>query len=244
MNSIENRLAEELGIKLSQVQNVIGLLDDGNTVPFISRYRKEATGGLSDEILRKLSERLTYLRNLQERKADVRRLIEEQEKFTEEIGKALEKAQTLTEVEDIYRPYKPKKRTRATIAQGKGLTPLAELIKDGKFTGNIDEEASKYINEEKGVKSAEEAISGALDIIAENISDEAKYRKHIRNLVFKEGKIESKGSSDEPTPYEMYYDYCEDVYKIPPHRILAINRGEKEKVLAVKIVLNEDKSSQ
>lgn len=242
MNSIENRLAEELGIKLSQVQNVIGLLDDGNTVPFISRYRKEATGGLSDEILRKLSERLTYLRNLQERKADVRRLIEEQEKFTEEIGKALEKAQTLTEVEDIYRPYKPKKRTRATIAQGKGLTPLAELIKDGKFTGNIDEEASKYINEEKGVKSAEEAISGALDIIAENISDEAKYRKHIRNLVFKEGKIESKGSSDEPTPYEMYYDYCEDVYKIPPHRILAINRGEKEKVLAVKIVLNEDKS--
>lgn len=242
MNSIENRLAEELGIKLSQVQNVIGLLDDGNTVPFISRYRKEATGGLSDEILRKLSERLTYLRNLQERKADVRRLIEEQEKFTEEIGKALEKAQTLTEVEDIYRPYKPKKRTRATIAQGKGLTPLAELIKDGKFTGNIDEEVSKYINEEKGVKSAEEAISGALDIIAENISDEAKYRKHIRNLVFKEGKIESKGSSDEPTPYEMYYDYCEDVYKIPPHRILAINRGEKEKVLAVKIVLNEDKS--
>lgn len=242
MNSIENRLAEELGIKLSQVQNVIGLLDDGNTVPFISRYRKEATGGLSDEILRKLSERLTYLRNLQERKADVRRLIEEQEKFTEEIGKALEKAQTLTEVEDIYRPYKPKKRTRATIAQGKGLVPLAELIKEGKFTGNIDEEASKYINEEKGVKSAEEAISGALDIIAENISDEAKYRKHIRNLVFKEGKIESKGSSDEPTPYEMYYDYCEDVYKIPPHRILAINRGEKEKVLAVKIVLNEDKS--
>ena len=242
MNSIENRLAEELGIKLSQVQNVIGLLDDGNTVPFISRYRKEATGGLSDEILRKLSERLTYLRNLQERKADVRRLIEEQEKFTEEIWKALEKAQTLTEVEDIYRPYKPKKRTRATIAQGKGLAPLAELIKEGKFTGNIDEEASKYINEEKGVKSAEEAISGALDIIAENISDEAKYRKHIRNLVFKEGKIESKGSSDEPTPYEMYYDYCEDVYKIPPHRILAINRGEKEKVLAVKIVLNEDKS--
>ena len=241
MNSIENRLAEELGIKLIQVQNVIGLLDDGNTVPFISRYRKEATGGLSDEVLRKLSERLTYLRNLEERKADVRRLIEEQEKFTEEIGKALEKAETLTEVEDIYRPYKPKKRTRATIAQSKGLSPLAEIIKDGEFKGNIDEEASKYINEEKGVTSSQDAISGALDIIAENISDEAKYRKYIRNLVFKEGKIESKGGSDEPTPYEMYYDYSEDVYKIPPHRILAINRGEKEKVLNVKINLNEEK---
>lgn len=241
MNSIENRIAEELGIKIVQVKNVIGLLDDGNTVPFISRYRKEATGGLSDEVLRKLSERLTYLRNLDERKVDVRRLIEEQNKFTEEIGKALEKAETLTEVEDIYRPYKPKKRTRATIAQGKGLSPLADLIREGKFTGDINEEAAKYISEEKGVSSIEDAIAGALDIIAENISDEAEYRKYIRNLVFKEGKIESKGSSDEPTPYEMYYDYSEDVFKIPSHRILAINRGEKEKVLTVKIIVNEDK---
>lgn len=241
MKCIENRLAEELGIKLNQVQNVIGLLDDGNTVPFISRYRKEATGGLSDEVLRKLSERLTYLRNLEERKADVKRLIEEQDKFTEDIGKALEKAETLTEVEDIYRPYKPKKRTRATIAVSKGLSPLAELIKEGRFTGSLDEEASKYINEEKGVISSEDAINGALDIIAENISDEAKYRKHIRDLVFREGKIESKGSSEEPTPYEMYYDYSEDVFKIPPHRILAINRGEKEKILTVKITVNEEK---
>lgn len=241
MNSIENRLAEELGIKLAQVQNVIGLLDDGNTVPFISRYRKEVTGGLSDEVLRKLSERLIYLRNLEERKVDVKRLIEEQEKFTEEIGRALDRAQTLTEVEDIYRPYKPKKRTRATIAVAKGLSPLADLIKEGKFTGNIDEEASKYINEEKGVASSEEAISGAQDIIAESISDEAKYRKYIRNLVFREGKIESKGSSEQPTPYEMYYDYSEDVFKIPPHRILAINRGEKEKVLIVKITVNDEK---
>ena len=241
MNSIENRLAEELGIKLAQVQNVIGLLDDGNTVPFISRYRKEVTGGLSDEVLRKLSERLIYLRNLEERKVDVKRLIEEQEKFTEEIGRALDRAQTLTEVEDIYRPYKPKKRTRATIAVAKGLSPLADLIKEGKFTGNIDEEASKYINEEKGVASCEEAISGAQDIIAESISDEAKYRKYIRNLVFREGKIESKGSSEQPTPYEMYYDYSEDVFKIPPHRILAINRGEKEKVLIVKITVNDEK---
>ena len=241
MKYIENRLSEELGIKLTQVKNVIGLLDDGNTVPFISRYRKEATGGLSDEVLRKLSERLIYLRNLEERKADVKRLIEEQGKFTEEIGNALEKAETLTEVEDIYRPYKPKKRTRATIAVSKGLTPLAELIKEGNFTGDLDEEASKYINEEKGVTSSEDAINGALDIIAENISDEAKYRKHIRELVFKEGKIESKGSSEEPTPYEMYYDYSEDVFKIPPHRILAINRGEKEKILTVKITVNEEK---
>lgn len=241
MNSIEERLAKELEIKLSQVQNVIGLLDDGNTVPFISRYRKESTGGLSDEVLRKLSERLAYLRSLDERKADVKRLIEEQDKFTEEIGITLDKATTLTEVEDIYRPYKPKKRTKATIAQAKGLKPLAELIMEGKFKGDLDEEASKYISEEKGVKTSEEAIQGALDIIAEAISDEAKYRKYIRELVIREGNIESKGSSEEPTPYEMYYEYSEAVNKIPPHRILAINRGEKEKVLTVKITVNEEK---
>ena len=244
MSSIEERLSGELGIKLGQVQNVIQLLDDGNTVPFISRYRKEATGGLSDEVLRKLSERLIYLRNLDERKADVRRLIEEQEKFTEEIGKALEKAITLTEVEDIYRPYKPKKRTKATIALAKGLKPLADLILEGKFKGILEEEASKYINEEKGVSTTEEAIQGALDIIAESISDEAKYRKYIRELVIREGNIESKGDSKEPTPYEMYYEYSEAVNKIPPHRILAINRGEKEKILSVKITANEYKMIQ
>ena len=244
MSSIEERLAKELEIKLGQVQNVIQLLDDGNTVPFISRYRKEATGGLSDEVLRKLSERLIYLRNLDERKADVRRLIEEQEKFTDDIGRALEKATTLTEVEDIYRPYKPKKRTKATIAQGKGLKPLADLILEGKFKGNLNEEAFKYISEEKGVSTIEEAIQGALDIIAESISDEAKYRKYIRELVIREGNIESKGSSKEPTPYEMYYDYSEAVKTIPPHRILAINRGEKEKILSVKITSNEDKMIQ
>lgn len=244
MNSIEERIAKELEIKLSQVQNVIGLLDDGNTVPFISRYRKEATGGLSDEVLRKLYERLTYLRNLEERKADVTRLIKEQEKYTDEIGKALENATTLTEVEDIYRPFKPKKRTKATIAVEKGLKPLAELILEGKFSGDLDEEASKYISEEKGVTNSQEAIQGALDIIAESISDEAKYRKYIREFVIREGNIESKGSSDEPTPYEMYYEYSEAVNKIPPHRILAINRGEKEKILNVKITVNEDKIIQ
>ena len=241
MNLIEEIIAKELGIKLSQVQNVIELLDGGNTVPFISRYRKEATGGLSDEVLRKLSERLTYLRNLEERKTDVKRLIEEQGKLTEELSTALVNAVTLTEVEDIYRPYKPKKRTKATIAAEKGLKPLADLIIDGSFKGDLNEEASKYISEERGVENSEDAINGALDIIAEVISDEAKYRKYIREFVIREGNIESKGGSEEPTPYEMYYEYSEAVNKIPPHRILAINRGEKEKILSVKITVNEEK---
>ena len=241
MVNIEERLVKELGITLKQVQNVIKLLDEGNTVPFISRYRKEQTGGLSDDVLRKFFERLTYLRNLKERKEDVLRLIDEQGKLNDDIVKALEKADTLTEVEDIYRPYKQKKRTRATIALEKGLKPLADLIIEGNFKGNLNEEASKYINEEKKVLTEEEAINGALDIVAEVISDEAAFRKWIREFVMREGKIESKGSSEEPTPFEMYYEYSEDVNKIPAHRILAINRGEKEKVLSVKIVANEDK---
>ena len=241
MVNIEEKLVRELGITLKQVQNVISLLDDGNTVPFISRYRKEQTGGLSDEVLRKFFERLIYLRNLKDRKEDVLRLIDEQGKLTDEIVKALEVAETLTEVEDIYRPYKQKKRTRATIALEKGLKPLADLILEGSFKGDINEEASKYIDEEKKVLTLEEAINGALDIVAEVISDDATFRKWIRELVMKEGKIESKGSSEEPTPFEMYYEYSEDVNKIPAHRILAINRGEKEKVLSVKITISEDK---
>ena len=241
MVDIVGRLSEELKISITQVNNVIGLLDDGNTVPFISRYRKEQTGALSDGVLRKFQERLIYLRNLKERKEDVLRLIDEQGKLTEEIEKSLERAITLTEVEDIYRPYKQKKRTRATIALEKGLKPLAELIIGGAYKGDLKVEASKYIDEEKGVSSEEEAINGALDIIAEEISDEASYRKWIRALVFREGKIETKGASEEHTPYEMYYEYSEDVGRIPPHRILAINRGEKEKILQVKITINEDK---
>ena len=241
MVNIEERLVKELGITLKQVQNVIKLLDEGNTVPFISRYRKEQTGGLSDDVLRKFFERLTYLRNLKERKEDVLRLIDEQGKLNDDIVKALEKADTLTEVEDIYRPYKQKKRTRATIALEKGLKPLADLILEGTFKGDIKEEASKYIDEEKKVLTVDEAINGALDIVAEVISDDAGFRKWIRELVMREGKIESKGSSEEPTPFEMYYEYSEDVNKIPAHRILAINRGEKEKVLSVKIVANEEK---
>ena len=203
MVKIEDRLAKELGLKLNQVNNVIEMLDEGNTVPFIARYRKERTGGLSDEILRKFSERLTYLRNLEERKSDVLRLIEEQGKLTEEITLALNKAETLTEVEDIYRPYKPKKRTRAIIAKEKGLEPLANVIISGLFKGDINEEASKFIDPEKGVETANDAISGALDIIAESISEEAKFRKHIREMVMREGTIESKGESEETTPYEM-----------------------------------------
>lgn len=239
--NINERLSKELGIKLNVIDNVIELLDGGNTVPFIARYRKEMTGGLSDEILRNLEERLTYLRNLDERKEAVLKSIEEQGKLTEEIKLALNKAETLTEVEDIYRPYKKKKRTRATIALEKGLKPLSEIILEGNYKGNIEEEAKKYINEEKEVKDEKDAINGAMDIIAEVISDEANYRKWIRNFVFKEGTIETKGDSEERTPYEMYYDYKEEVKKIPPHRILAINRGEKEKILSVKIVSPEDK---
>lgn len=239
--NINDKLAKELGLKLNVINNIIELLDSGNTVPFIARYRKEMTGGLSDEVLRKLEERLTYLRNLEDRKEAVIKIIEEQGNLTEEIKMFLEKAETLTEVEDIYRPFKPKKRTRATIALEKDLKPLAETILNGNFKGNINEEAKKFISEEKGVKSEEEAIKGALDIIAEVISDEAKYRKWIRNFVYNEGVIETKGESEESTPFEMYYDYSEEVKKIPSHRILAINRGEKEKVLSVKITSNEEK---
>ncbi|MCQ2969352.1 MAG: RNA-binding transcriptional accessory protein [Clostridium sp.] len=241
MVNIEEKLVKELEIKLVQVQNVIKLLDEGNTVPFIARYRKEQTGALSDDILRKFFERLTYLRNLKDRKEDVLRLIDEQDKLTEEIVKSLEKADSLTEVEDIYRPFKPKKRTRATIALEKGLKALADIILEGSFKGTVEKQAQAFINKEKLVNNIEDAINGALDIIAEGISDDAALRKYIRNIVFREGKIETKGSSEESTPYEMYYDYSEEIFKIPPHRILAINRGEKEKILSVKISVNDEK---
>lgn len=241
MKNIQERLANELNITRSQVESVIEMLDEGNTVPFIARYRKERTGGMDDEMLRKFSERLTYLRNLEERKSDVIRLIDEQGKLTEDIKNSVLKCDTLTEIEDLYRPFKPKKRTRATIAEEKGLKPLAEVIYSGQFKGNIEEYAQQYVDEEKGVKSSTDAIQGAMDIISEIISDEAEYRKWIRNLVQREGIIETKGESKEPTPYEMYYSYSEPVRTIPSHRILAINRGEKEKVLTVKVTVNEDK---
>ncbi|MBL4935768.1 RNA-binding transcriptional accessory protein [Clostridium sp. YIM B02515] len=244
MNNISERLAQELNIRLNQVNSVVELLDGGNTVPFIARYRKEATGGLDDVTLRNLAERLNYLRNLDDRKAAVTKAIEEQGKLTEELKYSIESAVTLTEVEDIYRPFKPKKRTRAIIAEEKGLKPLAETIFCGEFAGDIKEYSKSYISEEKGVNSEEEALQGAMDIIAEMISDEADYRKWIRSLVQREGLIETSGSSKEPTPYEMYYNYSEAVKAIPSHRILAINRGEKEKILSVKVTVDNEKIIQ
>ncbi|WP_160678563.1 Tex family protein [Clostridium sp. C8-1-8] len=241
MNNINETLAQELNIRIEQVENVIRLLDEGNTVPFISRYRKEQTGGLSDDILRKFFERLNYLRNLLDRKNDVIRLIEEQGKLNEELKNQIMNSNTLTEVEDIYRPYKPKKRTRATIAIEKGLKDLATIILAGDFKGSIMDEANKYISEEKGVGSEEEALQGAMDIISEIVSDDADYRKWIRNLVQREGILETKGNTTESSPYEMYYEYKEAVRTIPSHRILAINRGEKEKILSAKILIDEVK---
>jgi len=241
MNCINEKLIKEFSLSKIQVDSVIEMLDEGNTVPFIARYRKERTGGLDDIVLRSFSERLNYLRNLEERKEDVIRLIDEQGKLTEEIKSSLIKAETLTEIEDIYRPFKPKKRTRATIAVEKGLTPLAEAIFEGGFKGDIEALAGEFINEEKGVNIIEDALNGAMDIISEKISDVAEYRKYIRTLVFNEGIIETKGDSEETTPYEMYYEYSEAVKSIPSHRILAINRGEKEKILSVKISCNIDK---
>lgn len=241
MIDVNERLAKELNISIKQVESTVNLLDEGNTIPFIARYRKEVTGGLTDLTLRELFQRLTYLRNLNGRKEDVIRIIEEQGKLTEEIKSNILKCETITEVEDIYRPFRPKRRTRATIAEEKGLKPLAELILLGEFKGDLREEAGKYINDEKEVNSVEEALAGAVDIISEIISDKAEYRKWIRNFVNKEGVIETSGESKEPTPYEMYYSYREEVKKIPSHRILAINRGEKEKILSVKITCDMEK---
>ena len=217
-------------------------MTNGNTIPFIARYRKEATGGLSDEQLRILGERLNYLRNLEERKKEVVNSIEAQGKLTDEIVIALQIAKTLAEVEDIYRPYKQKKRTRATIAKEKGLEPLANIIYLQMEKTPIEEIAKEYINEEKNVKTAEEAIAGALDIIAENISDNADYRKKIKKTIYYDGIIETKASNpEEKSNYEMYYEFSEKVNRIPSHRILAINRGEKEKFLKVEIVKPEQK---
>ncbi|UZQ48770.1 Tex family protein [Clostridium kluyveri] len=241
MNDIVDILVRELDVNEKYINNVIELLDSGNTVPFIARYRKELTGSMSDVTLRKLAERLIYLRNLKARKEDVIRIIEEQGKLTEELKKSVESCTTLTEVEDIYRPYKPKKRTRAIIAKEKGLEPLAQIMLGGNFKDNIEKYAEKFINEEKDVNSTEDALLGAVDIISEIISDEAKYRKWIRKFVQDNGTIETKGESEEPTPYEMYYDYHEAIKSIPPHRILAINRGEKEKILSVKITCDMNK---
>ena len=242
MKKIEQIIAEELNIKVQEFKQYFILIDEGNTIPFIARYRKEVTGGLSDEVLRTFGERLNYLRNLEKRKEEVTNSIEEQGKLTEEIVKDLENAITLAEVEDIYRPYKQKKKTRATVAKAKGLEPLAEIILAQEETKNIQEIAAEYISEEKEVKTVEEAIQGALDIIAEMISDNPEYRKLIKQIVYSKGIIKTTATKpEEKSAYEMYYDYSENVNKIPSHRILAINRGEKEEFLKVKIEKEEDK---
>lgn len=235
-------LAQELEIKEGQAEAAVQLIDDGNTIPFISRYRKEMTGSLNDEILRKLYERLNYLRSLEEKKAQVLATIEEQGKLTEELRAQIEAAQTLVTVEDLYRPYRPKRRTRATIAKEKGLEPLAQLILLQKTARSLEEEAQAYVSEEKGVSGAAEAVAGAQDIIAEQISDEANYRTHIRNMTMKEGML-TASAKDEKTQsvYETYYSYAEPLTKTAGHRILAINRGEKEKFLTVKIEAPEER---
>ncbi len=234
-------LTKELGVKSTQIEAAIKLLDDGNTVPFISRYRKEVTGGLNDEVLRKLEDRLNYLRNLEKRKEEVRSLIAAQEKLTPEIEAAIDRAVTVTEVDDIYRPFRPKRKTRASVARERGLEPLALLLMEQRaaYDAPIPTLAEAYIDEEKGVKTAEEALAGASDIIAENVSDDAECRKRIRALTMEYGSISSAKLKDGPV-YEQYYEYTERLKTIPSHRVLAINRGEKEEVLRVSIAVPND----
>ena len=249
---IIQELAKELDIKTSQVEKTVNLIDEGNTIPFIARYRKEVTGGLSDEFLRTLGERLTYLRNLENRKQEIRKSIEEQGKMTEEISKSIDEAKTLAETEDVYRPFKQKKRTRGGIAKAKGLEPLADIIYAQKETKPIEEIAQEYVTDVENVESTpkkdkivadtKEAIAGALDIIAERISDDANYRKNIKRMCYREAVIETKATKpEERSSYEMYYDFSEGINRLPSHRILAINRGEKEEFLKVKILKPEEK---
>ncbi len=242
MADILNRLARELNIRQSQVESTVKLIDEGNTIPFIARYRKEVTGGLDDQVLRDLSDRLTYLRNLEARREEVLRLIESQGMLTDEISGSLAKADSLQEIEDIYRPFKPKRRTRASIAREKGLEPLAVMIYAQSLKkGSVEEIASAYINPEKGVETCEDALNGAMDIIAETVSDNAEYRKAIRELTFKEGVVVTAGKKEEDSPYRMYYDFREPVARIAPHRVLAIDRGEREEFLSVKLEAPEDR---
>lgn len=235
-------IAKELGIKVSQVEATVQLIDEGSTIPFIARYRKEVTGSLNDEILRDLYERLNYLRNLEERKETVIASITEQDKLTPELEQQIREAMTLVAVEDLYRPYKQKRRTRATIAKEKGLEGLANIIYLQMVNQSIDKEAEAYLSEEKEVCSVEDAIAGALDIIAENISDDAEYRTYIRDITVKEGKLVTTAKDTEAkSVYEMYYEFEEPVSKAAGYRVLAINRGEKEKFLSVKITAPEER---
>lgn len=242
---IIKKLTEELQIQKWQTEAAVGLIDEGNTIPFIARYRKEKTGELNDEVLRNLNERLTYLRNLEEKKGQVLGSIEEQGKLTEELKAQILAAETMVLVEDLYRPYRPKRRTRATIAKEKGLEPLANIITLQMTNKPLKEEAEAFLSEEKEVHTADDAISGAMDIIAEAISDEADYRTYIRKLTVKEGKLQSTAKDlDSKSVYEMYYDFEEPVSRLAGHRILALNRGEKEKFLTVKLEAPEERILQ
>lgn len=239
---INKQLSGELGISVAQVSATVKLIDEGNTIPFIARYRKEVTGSLNDEVLRNLFERLTYLRNLEEKKEQVLNSIEEQGLLTDELKAAIIGATTMVMVDDLYRPYRPKRRTRATIAKERGLEGLANVILLQRLSGSLKAEAAKYINPEKEVNSEDEAIAGACDIIAEMISDDADYRTYIRKITFEEGIVSTEAKEEgKESVYEMYYDFTEPVKKIAGHRVLAINRGESEKILGVKIEAPEDK---
>ncbi len=238
---IQLKLQQEFELKQTQVENVIKLIDEGNTIPFIARYRKEMTGSLDDQILRTLSERLSYLRNLEEKREQVKNIITEQGNMTEELEQKLSLAETMTEIEDIYRPFRPKRRTRATIANEKGLEPLADLIWLQIVTDSIESMAKDFIDTEKGVETVEEALSGAKDIIAERISDDADLRKMLRTETVKNGFLIAKASDETAqSVYEMYYDFKEPIKKVAGHRVLAINRGEKENFLTVKIALEDE----
>lgn len=229
-------LTEEFSLKPFQAENAVKLIDDGNTIPFIARYRKEATGSLDDQVLRELNDRLSYLRNMDETREKIKSAIEEQGALTEELSAAIDKAATLTELDDLYRPYKKKRKTRATAAKEKGLVPLADII----YAQSPDCKdpiiyAAEYINEEKGVNTAEEALAGAMDIIAEKISDDADVRKRMRFVASAHGMLTVKAVTEDAGVYEMYKDYSEPLSKIPDHRILAVNRGEKEGILKVSV---------
>lgn len=241
---ILKKLQEEFGITQSQAENTVRLLDEGNTVPFIARYRKEMTGSLDDQIIRQLSERLTALRNLEDRRTQVRTAIAEQGRLTDALAAKLDAAQTQTEIEDIYRPFRPKRRTRASIAKEKGLQPLADIIWGQKLIGTPEEAAKAFVDSGQGVDTVLDAINGAMDILAEQISDDADLRKLLREETIKCGAIVSKKTKDEPSVYEMYYDYREPLKKAAGHRVLAMNRGEKEGFLSVKIEGEEEKLLQ
>ncbi len=238
--NINETLSKEFDVRLDRVENIIKMIDEGDTIPFIARYRKELTGSLDDQILREMNDRLNYLRNLEKRKTEVENSIKEQEKWSDELEQKLNDAKTLTEVEDIYRPYKPKRKTRASVAIAKGLEPLADILIKQEFDGDINLLCSNYINEEKGVKTVEDALNGAKDIIAERISDDSELRKILRELLQEKANIKTELLDNEKNKtYEMYRDYTEPVAKMPSHRILAINRGEKEDCIKVSVVIDD-----